>query len=827
MDQDVSRDQPAAGESSHQLRTDHTQDAYHENKEALLFLNPETGTVVAVPVDEAISFRGHYCHYADLIAEYHSANAVIQEVQSELQRVALAHVGMLPSQEQGELQDLLELAYDWRDSSHDDLLTEMQELDALDPKEKKSSESPKPALGSSGKKLVELVALQTKSKKERRQDAAEGKGPKIDALSVKDPAALKIKINLAEFKSGTKSDKKSKLKHLYKFPKKPHEKVVYARSDKIKEKWRYKDKAATKWDDVKRHGYKGEKLHEYVREQIRSADITLFETSGEGSAVSWKPNLDAWSKRWNDRLHHQGESKLTLAGHKVADVDYSAEAQLFRYMYGASSTANFDPKNGNVMFKAEGSAECDLINAKAEGNLYLPAKDGWLWQLYDLNGEPQAIVTMRAKVAIELSGVAGVSIAGTLAIGVQSQVTEPPKATGKRGRTGKAARRKTAAINKQETNVGKLDVEVGAFAGVKADATLTGAFEWRDPENAKKDFAEVASIAPTVGVMAGLAGEAKFAVDYVNGTFHMVAHASLCFGVGCEGTVGFAVSPVQVAMFMKCIYYHMLNWEFQNAKIIGEVGLEALNNIGFLAIQAGQQIEAFAGRTARDLENLVNSVIINFGKAEARYKLACRINNEDKTLKYLPPEGRGMLIYQLTRHSYADAALNPGIPVGDNYLQKQKQAVLIILNMSQIRRELDNVIQHIDPLGKKQDLQANLKHLNEFFRTAAPRDWLHTDTYQKQYEQLRGSLSMATIGQWDGLAMSGDFDGWYAGMHDWLRETPLRGEPVVPANTTMYALNRDSDDHPLFSSSTMLAYYKNDNAGAGAGAGYDDGTRMA
>ena len=68
MDQDVSRDQPAAGESSHQLRTDHTQDAHHENKEALLFLNPETGTVVAVPVDEATPFRSHYCRYADLIA---------------------------------------------------------------------------------------------------------------------------------------------------------------------------------------------------------------------------------------------------------------------------------------------------------------------------------------------------------------------------------------------------------------------------------------------------------------------------------------------------------------------------------------------------------------------------------------------------------------------------------------------------------------------------------------------------------------------------------------------------------------------------------------
>lgn len=824
MDQDVSRDQPAAGESSHQLRTDHTQDAHHENKEALLFLNPETGTVVAVPVDEATPFRSHYCRYADLIAEYHSANAVIQEVQSELQRVALAHVGMRPSQEQGELQDLLELAYDWRDSSHGDLLSEMQALDAFDPAEKPTSE-PKPALGTSSKKLVELVALQTKSKKERRQGAAEGKGPKVGALNVKDPAGLKIQINLAEFKSGSKDDKKSKLKHLYKYPKKPYEKVVYARSDKIKEKWRYKDKAATKWDDVKRHGYRGAKLHEYVREQIRSAGITFFETNGSGSAIGWAPTLDAWSKGWNERLHSEGGGALTLGGHKIADVDYSAKAQLFRYMYGASSTANFDPKNGNVMFKAEGSAECDLVNAKAEGNMYLPAKDGWLWRLYDLHGNPQDIVTMRAKVSIELSGVVGASIAGTLAVGVQSQVAEPPKATGKRGRTGKASRRKTAAMNKQETNVGKLDAEVGVFAGAKADATLTGTFEWRDPGSKSKAFAEVASIAPTVGAMAGLAGEAKFAVDYVGGTFHMVAHASLCFGVGCEGTVGFSVSPLQIAMFTKCIYYHMLNWEFRNAKIIGTDGLEALKNIGFLAIKTGQKLEAFAGQQIEAIETAVSQVMLDFSKAEARYDLAQRISYENEVLKYLPPEGRGMLIYQLTRHSYADATLNPGMPMGDNYLHRQKRAVLVILSLSQIRNELDNVIQHIDPLGRKKDLRSNLKRLSEFFRTASPRDLLHTETYQKRYEHLRGSLSMATIGRIDDLALSGDFDSWYRGMHDWLRDTPLRGEPVVPANTTMYAFNRNRYDHPLFSSTTALAYYKADNAGAGVG--YDDGTRLA
>lgn len=829
MDQETSREALPAGESKHQTRMDSTKDAYHENKEALLFLNPETGTVVAVPVDEAPAFRSHYNRYADLIADYHSANAVVQVVQEDLQKAALAHAGMQSSPDMMALQDLLEAAYDWRDSTHDELLAEMKVLDALQdkgkPGEKKEEKSPKPALGSTGKKLVELIALQAGNRKGRREDEAKGKGPKFDGADLRDPSKYKIKINLAEFKSGSKDDKKSKLKHLYKYPKKPFEKVVYARNDKIKEAWRYKDKAATKWEDVKRHGYKGDKVADYVREQVRATDIKFWETGGEGSAVGWAPTLNAWTTKWNDKLHSEGKGAVTVGGHHIGDAEYDTKAQLFRYMYGASSSFNFDPKNGNVMFKAEGSAECDLVNAKAEGKIYLPAKDGWLWQMHDLNGKPQDVVTMRAMVGIELAGVVGASIAGSLAIGVQSQISEPPKATGQRGRKGKNARRKTASMNKKETDVGKLDVEVSVFAGAKADATLTGAFEWRDPESKSKEFAEVASIAPTIGAMAGLAGEAKFAVDYVNGVFHMVAHASLCFGVGCEGTIGFAVSPIQVEMFVKCIYYHMLNLEFRNAKIIGEAGIGALKNIGFLALKTGRQIEAFAGQAADALDRGVRQVIRDFEKADARYELACRISYENKTLKYMPPEGRGMVIYQLTRHSYADAALNPGAPVGDNYLKKQKQAVLIVLNLSQIRRELDNVIQHIHPQGHRGDLQENMRRLSEFFRTASPRDWLHTDTYQERYEQLRGSLSMSTIGQLDDLAMNGDFDGWYTSMHDWLRDSPLRGEPTVPANTVMYALNRDRDDHPLFSSSTMLAYYKDDNAGAGAD--YGDGTRMA
>ena len=157
-----------------------------------------------------------------------------------------------------------------------------------------------------------------------------------------------------------------------------------------------------------------------------------------------------------------------------------------------------------------------------------------------------------------------------------------------------------------------------------------------------------------------------------------------------------------------------------------------------------------------------------------------------------------MLIYQLTRHSYADVAIS-GAAVGDNYLGRQRAAVLAVIRSATSKAEVANIIQHISVSGKKGNTEKNREKLQDFFRTEGVRDIdvpFYESPYPARFEEILKKL-----------AMQGDFDGWYQAFYDHLMDEVPHGYALVDATSPAYEVLRDKVDHRFFASSGWNAYY--------------------
>ncbi|WP_374537277.1 hypothetical protein [Chitinimonas taiwanensis] len=350
-------------------------------------------------------------------------------------------------------------------------------------------------------------------------------------------------------------------------------------------------------------------------------------------------------------------------------------------------------------------------------------------------------------------------------------------------------------------NTAKLAAEVNFFAGVKGGLEIKGAVEWRNPHNAKKDFEILASIAPQVQGMAGLAGQLKLAVEYVDGIFRVTAHAGLCFGLGAEGTVSLAVGAKQLGTFLYWLYYNLLHIGFKNAKFIAESAFEAYQQLTYLLIcQGGNAIKSF-GVALDDLRAAVISLEAEYQKAESCLKLAGNILANPESVRLSPPETKGMLIYQLTRHGKANWSKD-GFGLLDSFLSTQRRAVLAVLRNTTIKSDLDNVIQHIHPKGQKVNFNTQMKMLGDFFALEGPGGLNVPGTktsYEKDWEKIQRERGAHSSANKDLLAINGDFQAWYDLTRTSLRTEHIRGMPAVENSCLAYTL-QGSRDHVLFSS---------------------------
>jgi hypothetical protein len=775
------------------------------------YLRLDTGEVYGVPAADVPTLHNEFDKWNRLIHEQLLANEVLALADERLLLIAMAK-GQNPASVSKDIEadarTAQGLAIKWREQATEAVRKEMQALDKL---------------GSTGKNLIELVPLMDKAEDKPHKttpDTANGDW-KQKSLDLNRKWNVKTAIGIRD-----KFEQEARYRGLGP--------LRYVNSDTLaKKNWpKFKDKKSMKWAEVYKEDEAGKrkidrtKMKQYLGEQVMAAkasskDFIKLEISNVGTL-----GPEALEK-WNANMRASGEGKVVWGDVELGDVDFSAEAAAMRYYSGGSLSGEIEPLKGNVNIKAEGGLEVAFAEGKVAGNLYLPSKEGLM--LYWLDIEQIAAAANGASVettrydlgavrlacATELKGVIGVSLAGEVSIGVEMKdidtqdvdgKTKPGKMPHIKGTNKKVKRKSAANVSGKGDdwkNTAGAAASVNFFAGAKGGVGLTGAIEWRNPHNKEKKFEPFASIAPELQGMAGLAGEARLAIEYVDGIFRITAHAGLCFGLGAEGTVTLAVGAKQLASFMYWFYYNLLNLGFRNLSIIQDSAFRAGKYLGYLVVAEGQAVTKYFGRQLNKgtdtLERALTQLEMKFRKESETLELAKRVLENPAALRHTPPESKGMLIYMLTRFGAVSWALDGG-GLGSNYLPTQRQAVLAVLHQTQTKRDIKNVIEHIHLTGDKVSFDQRLVDLKRFFAAEGPSglDFPGTRTqHQDRFQEL-----MRQRGHTDFVALNGDFGAWYDQTHAALMDEAPRGYPAMDNSEFAYALIRDGrGDHPLFASS--------------------------
>jgi len=732
----------------------------------MLFLRPETGEIIAVPVPEVNELNKEIGEWNSLVATLQDANAQVQYFEEEYIKLTLEPDRTTPGALE-EAEKNWEFALDWQEEVVDTCQVKIKSLAKI---------------GTAGKQLVELIPLPTAPSTQTSNKPAEYKDGKYSKV---------MKGSWATGKKRTPSRD---------WIRPPRGSLVYVPSDKLKRHWpTFKDATKTKWSDVIARDANGkrtinkEKAVAYGKEaaKFQLKDLVKLEVDIEGSIGSW---ATLWNSDTANKYHKEG--KLT-AGPVTGDIELDAGAQFMRYLYGASLNGTFEPFKGNVSFRAEGHAEVAFAEAKASAAIYFPRKEGWMWTLpagladKDAAAKDIDLGAVRFMAQIEVKGAVGASIAAEVSLGIETKTGQMPRAVGRRTKKRGKRRARTVIVHElgdeKQMRVAGVDAGLNAFAGLKADAEIKGAIEWRNPEDKKKAFEAFANVAPAVAGLAGIGGNAKLTVQYVDGVFKVHADAGLCVGLGAEGKISFEVNVKLLLKFIKWLFYQLYHANFKRLDYIQESAFNAARDLAYLAISLGESVEKRFGMAADTLAVKVRQVNAMFDAAEERQRLAQRILSDPDALRYAPPETKGMLIHQLCNDGNIDWAKS-GFGLGDDFLRDQKLAIQYILRRwSHTRTDCRNVIQHMTANGRKGNYEENMARLQRFFREEAPfnRDLPGIDSRHGE-----------------------DFDAWYNQLTAMLMDEPTRGYPIMPSDSIQYAMQRDAGmDHPLFASTGDRAFY--------------------
>ena len=564
--------------------------------EPTAYLRLDTGEVIGVPAGDVTALNNEFDKWNRLIHEQLLANEVLALCDARLEAIArelAVSDKSVPESVIHEAEKAQGFALQWREQATDKLRTELTPLDKL---------------GSSGKKLIELIPVVEKpndspAKFERGKEDGQWKKDGLDlkkAWSFKSAAGIRDHFTQKERYKGVGP-------------------LRTVPSDKLKTSWpKFKDEKSMKWAEVYKEGKDGKrkidraKMKQYLGEQaqslakVKSKDFFKLEISNTGTLG---PEALA---NWNANATFSQEGKLVFGDTHLGDIDLSAEAAAMRYFTGGSLSGEIAPLKGNVNIKAEGSAEIAFGEARAGASYYWPSREGAMLYLLDIAqisavakgkampGKPYDMGAIRLAAAVELKGVIGVSIAGEVSLGVAMKDIETTDLDGKKkparearltGKRNKAKRARKIDVSGQADdwkNTAGVTAEVNLFAGAKGGLELKGSLQWRNPHNEKKAFEAMASIAPEVQGQAGIGASAKLMVDYVDGVFRVTAHAGICFGIGAEGTVSFAVNVKQLASFVYWLYYNLLNVGFRNLVILSKAAFTVFTQLRYLMVCQGR-----------------------------------------------------------------------------------------------------------------------------------------------------------------------------------------------------------------------------------------------
>jgi hypothetical protein len=538
----------------------------------ILLFRPQTGEFIAVPSHERNALNVKIGEWNSMVATLHDANQQVQYFEDHISRLSLVPVPVPGALKEAE--DDWKAAVKWQAEVVNTCRAKIESLSKL---------------GSSGKQLYELIPIPGDSKTKK-----EGKPIEFNDGKLTQERSWSI---------GTGTKKKRPTRE---WLRPPMGKLVYVPSTEIKSKWpTFKDPDKIKWNDVVTTEPNGKrkidsaKLKHYSKQaikdfQIKSKDFQKFEYDVESS-------LGSWATAWNTDTANQFTKKGDfVVGHVTGTMEFDAAAQFMRYLYGASLSGTFEPFNRKVAVRAEGHAEIAFAEGKASAAFYFPRKDGWMWTLPTFLTDKGAAAkdidlgAVRLAAVLELKGAVGASVAVEANLIVEHKNGQLPvvRAEGAPPEGGQVANSVPVELGPEQKML-KAGANVGlnAFAGIKADAELKGAIEWRNPEDAKKSFEAFANVAPAVSALAGIGGNLKLSVEYVRGTFKVTVDAGICIGAGAEGKLTFEVNAMLFASFIKWFFYQLYHANFKKLNFLRQSAFDAARDLLFIAIYNDEKIE--------------------------------------------------------------------------------------------------------------------------------------------------------------------------------------------------------------------------------------------
>ncbi|WP_165749125.1 hypothetical protein [Cellulophaga sp. Z1A5H] len=271
--------------------------------------------------------------------------------------------------------------------------------------------------------------------------------------------------------------------------------------------------------------------------------------------------------------------------------------------------------------------------------------------------------------------------------------------------------------------------KASAFAGAKAEASLSIALEWTNPDKITDGWGILASVggAVTGTAGAGLEGEFKIGFDQKTGTFQIKVKANATWGLGGGGAMSFSVGIEQLYDFVVLVYHKLEENDFNilkvfEQKLYSDNLTESESDIDVFEVYTGwilklwQQKDYFKAAGAlmgssavfgfsilQDFNDFVDE-LKEYGenRTETEYMAANVIANSNM-LTYVPPKVKGRMLYQLAEYKYIqiirkdrqkEIDVIANLVSGDLYADFEEAALIIIESITH-GREWQETMEHM------------------------------------------------------------------------------------------------------------------------------------
>jgi hypothetical protein len=437
-----------------------------------------------------------------------------------------------------------------------------------------------------------------------------------------------------------------------------------------------------------------------------------------GILGDWAKTMGADARSFLERKHDELMTKIlpsTISHDKndpYRNIDLKSDAQLMRWAAGAGLEANFSPFQGSLFdkrdkdwgsrlkraakavnfgIKANAEASFAVGEAKVETIVYLPHYTGWEMSPAVLE-QPFNFGYFRLQGDLLLYGMAGASIALDADIGMMLTA-------GKQGVKGTAKGKKGA-----KAKVG-AKADIALFAGLKEGVTLSGAFQWLNPEGvlgtstpkqvkpdqAIAEYADIAKVSGTAEAIEGLAAKLGFECAFRNGRFRVAGDIGGCLGLGGGGKLAAEVGVATIADFFMCVCHILKQADYEKLRDVMEKRtFDIFNQILFLVEADGKQLQAFAESTEAEILGAYRRAIDELRRRGKDFlqRLEQRMRSGWGWFAYMPPEARGAVMMAIN-----DARLSAP---GDREAQLAAAfCVNEILSTLQTPRHLDKTLERM------------------------------------------------------------------------------------------------------------------------------------